>query len=118
MVEIAPGSFESRAVAPSEIRFSSDASVEYIDLDVCGETWTLRQWRHGDWFQPLGFAHRKKVSDYFIDRGIPARTKMSIPVLEACGRILWICGHRLDDRSKITESTVRAGRLRFTAKFE
>jgi len=76
-----------------------------LDLDKLTFPLIIRKWQQGDYFCPLGMKGMKKVSDFFIDR------KFSIPQKEAswlltCGsKIVWIIGHRLDDRFKITAET-------------
>ena len=47
----------------------------------------------------------KKVSDYFTDKKIDNFNKESQLVLTAGDDIIWICGQRLSDKVKITNST-------------
>jgi tRNA(Ile)-lysidine synthase len=91
--------------------FAATHEVEYIDADRLGEQLILRSWHNGDWFIPLGMKEKKKLSDFFTDQKVPKYQKSSIPVLESDGRIVWICGKRLDDRFKLTDRTQTAIRL-------
>jgi tRNA(Ile)-lysidine synthase len=86
---------------------------EYIDAERLGSRLLLRSWQTGDWFIPLGMNSKKKVSDYFTDQKIPRYLKPSIPILESDGKIVWICGKRLDDRFKLTKHTRTAIRLTY-----
>ncbi len=61
-----------------------------------------RKWRHGDSFSPLGLGGNKKVSDFLIDEKISLTDKNDVTVLESGGEIVWIVGHRVDDRFKVT----------------
>jgi tRNA(Ile)-lysidine synthetase-like protein len=93
-----------------------DGTVEHVDADCLppGQM-VLRTWTEGDWFIPLGMRTRKKISDYFVDAKIPLYEKRTYPILETKeGAVIWLCGHRIDDRFKITASTRRVLRLRFT----
>lgn len=68
---------------------------------------TWRKWKAGDHFYPLGFGHRKKLSDLFVDRKLSVADKDECTVVESAGEIVWVAGHRVDERYKITDSTVR-----------
>jgi tRNA(Ile)-lysidine synthase len=66
---------------------------------------TIRRWRSGDTFYPLGMKQRKKLSDYFIDNKLSLFEKENCLILESEGKIAWIIGKRIDERFKVTEST-------------
>jgi tRNA(Ile)-lysidine synthase len=93
---------------------------EYVDADRAGSTGlTLRSWRRGDRFMPLGMHRRKKLSDFFVDTGVPAHEKYRHPLLTtADGTIVWVCGSRIDERFKITDSTTTVLRLQFQRESE
>ncbi|MBN1396463.1 MAG: tRNA lysidine(34) synthetase TilS [Bacteroidetes bacterium] len=96
---------------------SGTGEVEYIDADKLSGPLVLRPWHAGDWFIPLGMRTKKKVSDYFTDQKVPRYKKKTIPVLEADGSIVWVCGKRLDNRYKLTEHTKTAIRLAFQPQY-
>ncbi|HEY9008302.1 MAG TPA: tRNA lysidine(34) synthetase TilS [Ohtaekwangia sp.] len=64
-----------------------------------------RKWKAGDAFYPLGMQHRKKVSDFLIDNKVSVADKDTVTVLESQGEIIWVAGHRIDNRYRITETT-------------
>jgi tRNA(Ile)-lysidine synthase len=77
-----------------------------VDAGLLKYPLTLRAWQQGDHFYPLGMQERKKLSDFFINQKVPLHQKNNIPVLvNGNGDIVWVGGHRPDDRYKITEKT-------------
>ena len=66
---------------------------------------TIRRWKKGERFYPLGMKQSKKVSDFFVDNKIPTWEKEKCWIIESNGNIVWIIGYRLDDRYKVTTST-------------
>jgi tRNA(Ile)-lysidine synthase len=93
-----------------------NGATEYLDADRIGhEALVLRTWGEGDTFVPLGMKARKKISDYFVDAKIPIYEKRQIPILETKqGEVVWVCGHRIDDRFKVTDETRRVLKVEFT----
>lgn len=65
----------------------------------------LRKWQQGDKFRPLGMNGWKLVSDFFIDLKMSVIEKDQVWLLTHQNEIVWIVGHRLDDRFKVTDST-------------
>lgn len=106
--------FKSKFVERAD--FNNNLSVEYIDAGLIGKNLVLRNWKEGDWFFPLGLDGKKKVSDFFIDQKIPIFKKHLIPILETEGKIVWICGLKIDDRFKITENTKEILEISFKMK--
>ncbi len=92
----------------SLIRPSNNPNEAMIDADKLVFPLRWRKWLPGDYFFPLGMTHRKKISDFLIDRKISVGEKDSVTVLESDGEIIWIAGHRIDNRFKLTSSTKRA----------
>lgn len=66
---------------------------------------TIRSWKAGDHFMPLGMKSMKKLSDFFIDLKIPLSEKQAIPIICSGENIIWVAGHRMDERFKITDET-------------
>jgi tRNA(Ile)-lysidine synthase len=83
----------------------SDPHIACIDYQKVTFPMTIRKWKPGDHFYPLGMKQRKKLSDYFIDNKYSRFDKENIFILESAGKIVWIIGDRIDDRFRITSST-------------
>jgi tRNA(Ile)-lysidine synthase len=92
------------------VQFQKGARVCYIDEAKLRFPLTMRHWREGDRFSPLGMAGKmKKVSDFFIDKKIREHEKQQIWMLTsgagASETVVWIVGHRSDERFKVDEKT-------------
>jgi tRNA(Ile)-lysidine synthase len=92
----------------------SAATVACVDASLLSLPLTLRKWKTGDYFYPLGMGmKRKKLSKFFIDQKIPVHEKEKIWVLECNRRIVWVAGMRLDDRFKIGKDTQEIVRIEY-----
>ena len=94
-------------VSKKQVKFSSEKNVEYFDYDKLPFILTLRNWREGDSFQPLGMSGTKKVSDYLIDNKVSLFDKNFVLVLTTNTDIVWVVNHQINDKYKVTESTKR-----------
>ena len=82
-----------------------DPNVACLDFDKLEFPLLIRKWRQGDYFQPLGMTGFKKLSDFFIDEKMPLHEKENTWLLCSGQKIVWIIGHRIDNRFKITSET-------------
>jgi len=82
-----------------------DNSVIYVDKDKLQYPLKLRKWRKGDAFQPFGMKGKKKLSKFFKDEKLSLVAKEKIWVLCSDSEIIWIIGHRADERFKVTSKT-------------
>ncbi len=87
----------------SSLKFSPE--IAYLDLSKISFPLTIRRWRQGDKFKPLGMKGYKKLSDFFSNNKFSLIEKQNTWILESAGQIVWVMGHRLDDRFKVTEQT-------------
>jgi len=77
-----------------------------VDADLLIYPLQIRAWQHGDVFYPLGMKTRQKLSDFFIHEKVPLHQKSTIPILQnGNGEIIWIGGHRLDERYKVSNNS-------------
>jgi len=89
------------------INFSVSKNKDCIHLDSEKIKFplVLRHWHEGDTFFPLGMTNKKKVSDFFINNKFSLLDKENTWLLLSENNIVWIVGHRIDDRFKVTEGT-------------
>ncbi|MDR2018463.1 MAG: tRNA lysidine(34) synthetase TilS [Syntrophobacterales bacterium] len=71
----------------------------------------VRSFREGDRFVPLGMKALVKLKDFFISQKIPREKRRHIPLLLSDDHIIWVVGHRMDDRFKVTGDTLRKIRI-------
>lgn len=74
---------------------------------------TIRHWDQGDYFCPLGMRGKKKISDFFIDNKLSIEEKKQVWLLISAGEIVWIIGHRLDNRFKVTAKTKKICEIQY-----
>jgi tRNA(Ile)-lysidine synthase len=92
-------------------KVSRDPLIASIDAEKLVFPLILRHWRTGDYFKPLGMTQMKKLSDFFINEKFSIPDKERVWLLVSDGKIVWICGHRLDDRFKVQELTSKLLRI-------
>jgi tRNA(Ile)-lysidine synthase len=83
-----------RVAAPARILRRGGTS-EVLSGRLLAEPLSVRGWRAGDRFRPLGLAGQKKLQDFFVDAKIPRTGRGRVPLLLAGGRIAWVVGHRI-----------------------
>lgn len=96
-----------RRVSASELDKSCyrDNNKAAIDADKLALPLEVSYRRDGDGFIPLGMRGRKKVKDYFIDKKISVIERDKVPIVRDRNKIVWLAGHIIDNRVKITNET-------------
>ena len=84
---------------------TSDADTAFLDNDLLPCPLIIRNSRPGDRFVPLGMTGKKKIKDFFIDQKIPPAIRKQTPILVKDNETVWVCGHRIDNRYKVTSNT-------------
>lgn len=100
-------------VYPLEInfKFMTDKTIIYdnniaqLDIEKLKFPLTLRKWKQGDKFMPLGMKKFKKLSDFFIDNKFSIIDKQEQWLLCSGVDIVWVLGCRIDERYKLESNT-------------
>jgi len=77
----------------------------FIDKDKLTYPLLIRKWREGDYFYPLGMKGKKKLSKYFKDEKLSLVAKEKTWLLCSGDQIVWVIGHRADERFKVEPRT-------------
>jgi len=101
--EVSVGAFTFKAL---QLPFS-DRNRYTITIDahkIKGQL-NLRTRKPGDRFVPLGLNGSKKLSDFFIDKKVPARERDQVLLLCDDEHIIWVVGYRMSELYKIDSHT-------------
>ena len=93
------------SVVSSPVEIKSDLNKVYLNADKVQGKLKLRKWREGDWFVPFGMKGKQKLSDYFINNKFSLKSKEATWLLCDNEKVVWIVGHRSDDRYRVDRST-------------
>ena len=82
-----------------------EKNVACLDYGKLNFPVMLRKWHDGDYFQPLGMVHKKKLSDFLIDEKLSIADKEDQWLLISGDDIVWVVNQRIDERYKVTDKT-------------
>ncbi len=109
------GFLEMEWVDKKNFVLNRSANIAQIDAKEVRFPLLVRRWKEGDYFYPLGMRKKKKLARFFIDQKMPATEKEKVWVIESHNRIVWVVGHRLDDRFKVADHTRQVLQLTLTS---
>jgi len=78
----------------------------FVDNQLINYPLILRKWKDGDYFCPSGMnGQRKKISKFFKDEKFSLSEKENTWLLCSGEEVIWIVGHRADERFKVRGNT-------------
>ncbi|MBW1650606.1 MAG: tRNA lysidine(34) synthetase TilS [Deltaproteobacteria bacterium] len=80
-------------------------TAQYFDADKIQFPLTIRNFRNGDKFIPLGMTGSQKLKKFFINNKIPANKRKKCSIVLSKDKIIWIAGFRAANTCRITEKT-------------
>ena len=104
-IEAGNFTFNIKYVDAANYKLNTKPFVAALDAEQLRFPLKLRSWQEGDWFVPLGMNGKKKISDFLIDKKVPANLKSQTLVLVSDQSIAWIVNQRLDNRFKVSDKT-------------
>ena len=100
------GNVKFKVAISEDVYILKSDNYATIDKEKVEFPLTIRIIQQGDRFIPYGMNGSKLVSDYLTDKKIILWARRSqMVVTDARGEILWLVGHRIDHRFRITTST-------------
>ncbi len=101
----ADGVVEIYETKAGDITITNDNHIAMLDASMISWPLVLRPYKEGDYFYPLGMPKKKKLSRFLIDIKLPKENRNKVWVLEANKKIVWVVGHRINDKFKVKPST-------------
>lgn len=101
----APFSLTIEKISSENFKLIKSSDVACLDKNELEFPLLIRKWQQGDYFQPLGMSGFKKISDFLIDEKVPVHQKENTWLLCSGQKVVWVMGHRIDNRFKITAQT-------------
>ena len=96
---------QTRAISLPLPSLPDNLTEAVFDVASLAADLTLRNFRHGDRFQPLGMAGHKKVKELFIEKKLPLVVRASLPLLLLGDEVIWIPGYGRSELGKVTPAT-------------
>jgi tRNA(Ile)-lysidine synthase len=96
---------QTQKITPPLPRLPDNFIEAVFDIASLATDLTLRNFRRGDRFQPLGMTGHKKVKELFIEKKVPLSVRASLPLLALDNEVIWIPGYGRSEVAKVTPAT-------------
>lgn len=88
-------------------------NIIYLDKETLKYPLTVRKWQNADYFYPFGMSGKKKVSKFFKDEKFSLIDKENQWLLCSQNEIVWVIGHRADNRFRVQKSTANIVKVQY-----
>lgn len=106
--------FKSEIIDTPEVDFSKNNSIAFFDANKIVFPASLRIWKDGDHFSPLGMKGKsQKISDLLIQEKVAVLDKKSVLVLTFNTTIAWVIDFRVSEGFKVESDTLEVLRLEY-----
>jgi tRNA(Ile)-lysidine synthase len=96
------------SVLPKAKKILGQTNCEFFDTGKVGTKISLRHWKSGDRFQPIGMKTPVKLQNIFTNLKIPqAERHERIVAVTERGEIFWVEGLRISERFKLDNQSAR-----------
>jgi tRNA(Ile)-lysidine synthase len=103
---------QGELVKPPVAELPANLSEAVFDAACLTEPLTVRNFRHGDCFQPLGMTGHKKIKDLFIDNKVALSLRANLPLLVLGQEIIWVPGYGRSTVARVSADTKLILRLK------
>ncbi len=103
--------FEAATLSAREVSLPANKMEALFDAREIPDGLVARNFQPGDRLNPLGMQGRRKVKKIFIDARIPRAERMTFPVVESGGEIVWLPGLARAGKARVGEGTETVLRL-------
>ncbi len=105
---------QSLRCSSSSLPRPRDNREALFDSADVSDALTVRNFRPGDQFRPMGMNGHKKVKDLFIEKKVPLPVRRTLPLVLRGEEILWIPQYGRSDVAKTGSQTKEILRVRLT----
>jgi tRNA(Ile)-lysidine synthase len=96
---------QTREITPPLPSLPDNFMEAVFDIASLAGGLTMRNFRPGDRFQPLGMSGHKKVKELFIESRVPLSERARLPLLVLGDEVIWIPGYGRSEVGKVTPAT-------------
>lgn len=102
----------SHTTMASNVNVEPNPDVAYLNADCIEGEMQWRVWQNGERFIPFGMQQQVLVADLLTNAHIPTSERRARRVVADAQGILWVCGLRQAERTRITSTTQTVTTLR------